>query len=215
MKFATTVSVLSLVAQGQKNTDERKVPPRTPPQRLNTLNRFANEWIDNAIGLTINRPGRADRMKSGIERLYNRMTDAYGKQCSFFDPLVLPHGGPNPNSQRKRRAAFAKKELERIARDVAENNSLDVFDEAEENFQRGVEFQPRLSDDINLAWKQIGTGFRKWILRYISDCAGQKQYMYHTNRLNKIHGNVKNAFETVGASQQEDYDDFEGNNYDG
>ena len=62
-----------------------------------------------------------------------------------------------------------------------------------------------------MAWKQIGTGkvnvstpplitvkgFRKWILRYIADCGGQKRYEYHSSRLNKVHHNVKNAYDTL------------------
>ena len=81
--------------------DERKVPPRTPAQRLNTLKRFAGEWVNSQIAVTINRPSRADNMVSvGIERLESKMTEAASKDCFFFDP-TLEHGGPNPNSQRK------------------------------------------------------------------------------------------------------------------
>ena len=104
LKFsATAVSAFALVS-----ADERKVPPRTPPQRLNTLKRFAKEWIDSGIKNQINRPQRAERMAGGIDRLFTKMSTAYGKPCGFFDPS-LPHGGPNPNSQRRRRAAFAEK----------------------------------------------------------------------------------------------------------
>lgn len=82
--------------------DERKVPPRTPPQRLNTLHRFAKEWVNAQIKVGINRPSRADNMiAKGIARLEDKMTAAYAKDCHFFDPTVLPHGGPNPNSNSK------------------------------------------------------------------------------------------------------------------
>ena len=114
------------------------------------------------------------------------MMETYNKECSFFDPNVLPHGGPNPNSSRKRRAAFAQAELSRIAREVANNDALDIFDQMEANFERGMGDVLRLSDEIDLAWKQIGTGFRKWILRYISDCPGQKNNDIHINRLFKV-----------------------------
>ena len=123
----------------------------------------------------------------GVERLFTTMTEAYAKDCHFFDPLVLPHGGPNPSSRRKRRAVFVQQELNRIARETKDNDSLDIFDQMEDDFQRGVAGDMRaLSNDPNLAWKQIGTGFRKWILRYISDCNGQKTFQYHTNRLEKV-----------------------------
>ena len=66
-----------------------------------------------------------------------------------------------------------------------------------------VQFQKRLSNDSELAWKQIGTGFRKWILRYISECKGQRDYEYHTERLAKIHGHIQTAYETVGTAQND------------
>jgi hypothetical protein len=72
--------------------DERKVPPRTPAQRLNILKRFAGEWVNLQIGVTINRPNRAQRMVDiGIERLENKMTEASSKDCFYFDPTV-PNG---------------------------------------------------------------------------------------------------------------------------
>ena len=180
--FFSATAILAIVAADS----DRKVPPRTPPQRLNTLHRFADDWISAQIAGEINRPSRAARMSdTGIDRLHTKMLEAYTKECSFFDPTV-PHGGPNPNSTRKRRATFAKAELSRIAREVADNDALDIFDQMEANFERGMGDILRLSDDIDLAWKQIGTGFRKWILRYISDCNGQKNYTYHTRRLSKV-----------------------------
>lgn len=198
-----------LVALAMAQDDERKVPPRTPAQRLNTLKRFAGEWVNLQIGVTINRPNRAQRMVDiGIERLENKMTEASSKDCFYFDPTV-PNGGPNPNNSRKRRGAdWVERELSRIQREVDANDDLDIFDRFEEDMMRGVETQIRLSDNIDLAWKQIGTGFRKWILRYISECNGQKTYGHHTNRLKKIHGNIQTAWETVGASQEEDYSEI-------
>ena len=85
-----------LVALAMAQDDDRKVPPRTPPQRLNTLQRFAREWVDAQIGVEINRPSRADNMKAnGITRLNDKMLAAYQKDCHFFDPTV-EHGGPRP-----------------------------------------------------------------------------------------------------------------------
>ena len=85
-----------LVALAMAQDDDRKVPPRTPPQRLNTLHRFANEWVNIEIGETINRPSRAANMiAKGIARLEEKMTAAYAKDCHFFDPTVA-HGGPRP-----------------------------------------------------------------------------------------------------------------------
>ena len=106
---------------------------------------------------------------------------------------------------KRRGTTWVERELSRIQREVDANDDLDIFDRMEEDMMRGVDTQIRLSSDIDLAWKQIGTGFRKWILRYISECNGQKSYNYHTNRLSKVHGSIQTAYETVGAEQNDDY----------
>merc|ERR1711937_1089330 len=99
-KYKTTTNKImkifqnALVALAMAQDDERKVPPRTPPQRLNTLKRFFAEWVNAQIGAAINRPNRAENMiAKGLERLEGKMTAAYAKECSFFDPTV-EHGGP-------------------------------------------------------------------------------------------------------------------------
>ena len=93
------ITTFAAIAHGQVD-DERKVPPRTPPQRLNTLQRFAHQWIDAQIGIEINRPGRAYNMKlRGVNRLFDKMMVAYEKPCHYFNPLTKPHGGPNPLTQ--------------------------------------------------------------------------------------------------------------------
>ena len=126
--------------------------------------------------------------ENGISRLFAKMTEAFDK-CGFYDPNV-PHGGPDPNASRKKRSVHVQRELNRIAREVSENDNIDIFDLMEANYERGMDGGDlRLSNDVNLAWKQIGTGFRKWILRYISACKGQKQFNYHTNRLSKVNFN--------------------------
>ena len=66
---------------------ERKVPPRTPDQRLNTLHRFVTNWIDSQISIDQNRPQRAETMKSSFDRLYQRQLDAF-EECGFFDPSL-------------------------------------------------------------------------------------------------------------------------------
>ena len=69
---------------------ERKVPPRTPMQRFNTLHRFINDWIDANVGATLKRPGRAEKMKDAFQRIFDAQTDAF-QRCGFFDPNVA-HG---------------------------------------------------------------------------------------------------------------------------
>ena len=48
----------------------------------------------------------------------------------------------------------------------------------------------RLSNDLNIAWKQIAVAYRKWAVRYISECSGQQEHQYHTKRLVKIARNL-------------------------
>jgi hypothetical protein len=79
-----------------------------------------------------------------------------------------------------------EEEYRRIAREVDEFGLTDPFDEYDENRERGLEGQIRLSDDAELAFRQISVGFRKWILRYISDCSGQRINFLHGNRLFKV-----------------------------
>ena len=95
--------------------------------------------------------------------------------------------------------------MSRIQREVDANDDLDIFDRIEEDMMRGVGTQRAPSADPDIAWKQIGTAFRKWILRYLSECFGQKSYGHHTNRLTRVHGSIKTAYETVGAAQNDDY----------
>jgi len=47
---------------------------------------------------------------------------------------------------------------------------------------------------------QIRTGFQKWILRYVSECSGQREYGIHTKRLEFISDNVFDAMTSVDSS---------------
>jgi hypothetical protein len=67
---------------------------------------------------------------------------------------------------------------------------FDPFDEHEMNNERGIESQVRLSNDVNVAWKQIAVAYRKWSVRYIAECYGQSEHQYHTKRLIKIANNL-------------------------
>jgi len=210
---------ISAVLIATAAANDRKVPPRTPAQRLNTLHRFMREWVQIEIAGTINRPSRAANMiENGVARIEAKMSEAAAKDCFFFDPS-LPHGGPAPKDRKRRSSDWAEAELSRIQRDVDDNDELDFFDryfsiQSKTSQERGLgasgdvevpsmdaQFQERLSSEPNLAWKQIGTGFRKWILRYISECYGQRTYSYHTGRLERIHSRIKTAYDEVGADQ--------------
>jgi hypothetical protein len=115
--------------------DERKVPPRTPDQRLGTLHRFAQTWVSSDWN-SLNRPTRAVTAVGAWDRVRDAMLAAWEKKrkdgsglrtCGFFDPNV-EHGGPNPNGPRTRRAAlWMEEEYRRIAREVDEFGLTDPF----------------------------------------------------------------------------------------
>ena len=157
--------VIALVAY--VSSQEKKVPPRTPSDRMTTLKRFADSWIAANIAIGINRPDRALKMTDRIQLMTDKLELQYA-QCGFFDPSV-PHGGPRP--ARKRRS-----------------DEVNVFDRFEDALRerKMAENEVRLSNDVDLAWVQVGTGYRKWITRYMAECNGEKVYNYHTNRLNKV-----------------------------
>ena len=94
--------------------DERRVPPRTPPQRLHSLCNFAEDYIISRVQAAelLNRPTRGDNMIGRLSAMCTAMSDTYEKRrtntpslrrCSYFDPLVLPNGGPRPLEERRRR----------------------------------------------------------------------------------------------------------------
>ena len=99
MKLSSIFTIFAVASADQ----ERKVPPRTPDQRLSTLHRFVTNWIDSQISIDQNRPQRAETMKSSFDRLYTRQLEAY-QACGFFD-ATLEHGGPKPINRRRRSGA--------------------------------------------------------------------------------------------------------------
>ena len=141
--FNTIALVSSLVA-----ADNKKVPPRRPDQRLNTLSKFYKEYIDTFIKES--RPERATSQKERIGMMTDAMMATFMKvkqdgsglrSCSFFDPNV-PNGGPRPNNNdgRKRRDVDAE----------------DPFDVYEQNLQNGERSSSvRLSSDPALALRQV------------------------------------------------------------
>ncbi len=103
-------------------------------------------------------------------------------------------------------AAVFHEEFPRHRREFDDYDDLvffDPFDAAEEdyeaarssiingkvnNFEKNIKIihEVRLANELGFAWRQIATGFRKWILRYVAECHGQREYQMHTKRLIKI-----------------------------
>ena len=98
--------------------DVRKVPPRTPPQRLDTLARFFKEYIIGNIDQY--RPSRTENQENAVQRIFDKLMENYSKvdettglrKCSYFDPSA-PNGGPRPDNTGKRalKDLWVQKEL--------------------------------------------------------------------------------------------------------
>lgn len=209
------MKVAAFILFAQANAiSERKVPPRTPSQRMETLNRFALSWVDNRIigvgsdenggGELMNRPKRGANIREAFQRTITFMLAAFTKvrpngsglrRCGYFNPNVA-NGGPRPAEQRRRRQDWVEVELAHleqgewnwnIKRRRREADAFfDPFDAYEDDQQRGIAGQVRLSTNLDLAFKQIATALRKWALRYISECHGQRVNQIHTERLQVI-----------------------------
>ena len=61
------------------------------------------------------------------------------------------------------------------------------------------QLQLRLSKDPVTALRQIRTGYRKWVLRYLMECNNQKEREVHSIRLNEISENINKAFTELSA----------------
>jgi hypothetical protein len=151
--------------------DERKVPPRRPEQRLNRLNQFSGEWLnDNLPDL----PSK-NAWIAKFETNANRMLIAFNRaNCGFFDATLLPHGGPDPNPllnpkmrprnmDRKRRSTESDDDYE------SDDGSLLRYDK----------------NDPKTGIRQITTGYRKWAQRFINECAGQRKNNYQVDRMRR------------------------------
>ena len=134
---------------------------------MTTLKRFADTWIQGNIGIGEDRQGRADTMTARVQMMTDKLTMRY-TNCGFFDPS-LPNGGPKPSRRRR-------------------SDDIDIFDDFEDAHSDGTKTMGdiRLSGDVQTAWKQIGTGYKKWIFRYMAGCNGEKVFNYHSKRLNQV-----------------------------
>lgn len=88
--------LLATAALAQQNAtseeEGRKVPDRSPLQRLETLQRFGAEWSE--ANLKENQAARwMDKINVNSERLRKRYSI-----CGWFS-VHIEHGGPNPESR--------------------------------------------------------------------------------------------------------------------
>ena len=144
LSIATFIAVAS--------ADEKKVPPRHPLSRIKKLNIFANEWVNDNLT-----PKQADNWGPKFDRNTARMIRRY-ELCSFYDENLLPHGGPDPNSEsdRKRR----DDDFERYNKDIPMTGLKQItngFRKWAERYIAGCKVQPGKQQDRAKKWfDQVG-----------------------------------------------------------
>merc|ERR1712176_157739 len=90
MKLIASLAIALVAAS------EKKVPPRNPEQRLNTLKRFFGQFAETEIEPRVG-AGYAGRLQKRMEGMCDSMLKAYQRpQCGYFDPSHK-HGGPDAN----------------------------------------------------------------------------------------------------------------------
>jgi hypothetical protein len=199
--------------------NEKKVPPRSPTQRLSTLRRFMSNFA-NEVAAPIAGDGYAGRLEKRMHGMVDSMGRAYERPtCGFYDPNTK-HGGPDPNPEirpngKPRNRRFAAEDMqEDLEAECAKgwdgiNETLqaeccaysDSFASANSANCNAIASSrsggrgkkdpwDRLSSDPALKWKQIMTGCRKWAERYIGNCAGQRKNKLIKNRTKRVFGKV-------------------------
>ena len=104
---------------------EKKVPPRTPEQRLNKMQQFTDEILDKWFGFLPSKDAWKAKFRNNASRMlkaYERIDNGDNKKCGFYDPTQLPHGGPEEEGEkgwdggpsfRKRRSGEDEFDVER------------------------------------------------------------------------------------------------------
>lgn len=162
-----TLAIVSAVVAGEK-----AVPPRRPEQRLNRLNLFSEEWLNDNLPDLPSKNSWIAKFNSNAARMLNAFNRA---NCGFFD-ASLPFGGPDANPQlrpggrpRSRRSDPENNSAPESGDDYDADGTLLRYDKT--NPIRGI--------------KQITTGYRKWAERYINECSGQRKNKFQVKRMGR------------------------------
>ena len=83
---------MALIAAAAE-TNEKKVPPRHPLQRLNRLVQFSHEIIDQWYTWLPSKDSWKDKFSKNGERM-ERNFNRGNQRCGYYDGNQLPHGGP-------------------------------------------------------------------------------------------------------------------------
>ena len=87
MKLSVAVLVAAATAT------EKKVPPRHPIQRLNSLVELTNELMTDWFDFLPSQQAWITKFETNAERM-QRNFERGNQRCGFYDAEVLPHGGP-------------------------------------------------------------------------------------------------------------------------
>merc|ERR1712080_342974 len=84
--------ISSALVFGAENEGDRKVPPRHPLQRLETLVRFSEEILTNWYGFLPSKDRWIAKFAKNGERMEKNFLRG-NQRCGFYDADLLPHGG--------------------------------------------------------------------------------------------------------------------------
>jgi hypothetical protein len=184
------LSAVVFLGLAQAQTDEKVVPEKHPRQRLHRLNDFTDEILDQYFSFLPSQAAWKAKFVANSERMY-----ASFQKCGFFNreevngQFVLggdtpqePHGGDNldgtENDETNQHAASFDEiglggQKEHITYQGGKNNpggsgksrrSIDDMDVDRYN-----------REDPCVGVRQIGTGYRKWAIRYLGRCGQQSE----------------------------------------
>jgi len=109
------------------------------------------------------------------EKNADRMATGFAR-CGYYEPS-LAHGGPEPAADRKRRDTVTLEDMLR---------STDRYDR----------------EDPKIGVKQITTGFKKWAIRYIGNCSGQRLNEYQIDRMERWNNLLQGHLDNYYADEQ-------------
>jgi len=123
MKLISGLVTIAIAADGTK-----KVPPRSPTDRLKTLTTFFVNYADEVMTpMKLAKPSlrvNPEKFKARMINLTGRMERAYNRDtCGFFDPSTQ-HGGPDPNPENRENG----KPRNRRDTDTDEENAVVEFE---------------------------------------------------------------------------------------
>jgi len=156
MKLISGLVTIAIAADGTK-----KVPPRSPTDRLKTLTTFFVNYADEVMTpMKLARPSlrvNPEKFKARMINLTGRMERAYNRDtCGFFDPSTT-HGGPDPNPGHRENGKPRNRRTADEDNEEGEFNSLVGTEDAEVECAKAV--WNTASDEIQVTCCELKTDF--------------------------------------------------------